>query len=1636
MTTQDQENGDFNRPAAVTPLPAIERGSVSHQLDELRRSLLDLSRRNRLLNHRLKGSKSLAIVDEMPSEIYRLLVIKRKPLDFLAKEEASSELDWDQYEHAFDSKDVGRFTLAPLTTLAGQRHQDLYLQTALTEKSLQSRLLKLAREARSAQQEMGTNLLFLTLGVAFWQEPESQTSRSPAKISRAPILFIPVELTRKNVQSRHKLRLLDEDIILNPCLVELSQRSFQFQWPEFTDDESEEQSLSRYFSDLREAMEAGPGWRIADEIHLGLFSFQKFLMYRDLDPAHWPMGRSVAEHAVVRQLLGEAQDHQWPTLSEPELDERCPARESFQVLDADSSQRRAIWAAKQGRSFVIQGPPGTGKSQTITNIIAELMAQGKTVLFVAEKAAALEVVHRRLEAVELGDFVLELHSRKTHKRQVYQELHRCLERDPKAAPKSTSEVHELERSITHLNDLRALLHARHQPMDRSLQELLSRILGLQTAPEAPVDIAEYSTWSQQRLQQSRELCDKLARVLERVPNPSAHAWRGAGWTHLDLRTRQQLKDKLESTISATETFYKCWSEWSPWEDQAAQSVGDFWARLDGLKAFLEADLPAGFLLLDDAWSRRSAELATWLRRGQERAKLRQDWQSWVVDSAEDEDWSALIQRRKDQSGSLFRIFQPSWYRDNNSLAAIRKPDVTLDSAAELRCLKMLTKSRELKQKLESQAELGALFGALYQGVNSDFQALQKCLERHREFQTRARASGLSLEALSQACNAAGVDTLRQLLATMQAAIESFDKAFRDWIDFLECSEQEWLNEKLEDIEFTELMSRLRELVGKEDQASDWSEYQALAFAGKKLGLKDFIKWAGQPEQEPARGQLADAFERQLLRLWLDHQMKQQPQLARFRAADHKDLIERFQQLDRDWMVKTRQRLAALLDATKPHSQRVVQRDSRLGILKGEMKKKRRHMPLRLFFEKCGPVVQAMKPCFMMSPMSVAQYLSPGGLQFDAVIFDEASQVEPADALGAMARGQQTILVGDEKQLPPTRFFSKVDVDDGDAEMVAQATDLESVLALGALHFGSQWMLRWHYRSAHQSLIDFSNQHFYDQALRVFPAPTTSRQRLGLKMVHLPGAVYDRGGRRVNIEEAKVVAQAVMEHARRRPQWTLGVGAFSMAQQQAIEDEIEELRRSQEFPEFEIFDKAHEHEPFFVKNLETIQGDERDVIFLSVGYGRDSQGKLTMNFGPLNKDGGWRRLNVLVTRARRRCQLFSSLLAEDIDLSKTQAQGVWAFKQFLSFANAVGAAAQDQQQELEPSQEVVRDFVTRLERELRADGWQLHKQVGCDGFTVPLAVVDPRDSERYLLALETDGETYAKLHVARDRERIRPDVLKGLGWNVERLWTLEWSQRFERRLKALKDRLHKLRAQAPAADDWSEESVSDWLEAAKQSQQREQEDSEEDSQDDNEGHEALEDTQAALRPELEQLSKYKQFPDADLGSAEHLLATSVEDLFEIILPMLTQESPIHEKLVIKRVTSWFGTAARGQAKKAVNKALKHGLAKQRLRLVGDFYCVEGIEPQPYRWRPDDCLAREAEFIPQSEYQQALLQALRDSHGLMQDRWSQAAGHLLGFKRVGSKLEKYFSQAQDSLKSQGQVTTDEQGFVVIRESEESE
>ena len=555
------------------------------------------------------------------------------------------------------------------------------------------------------------------------------------------------------------------------------------------------------------------------------------------------------------------------------------------------------------------------------------------------------------------------------------------------------------------------------------------------------------------------------------------------------------------------------------------------------------------------------------------------------------------------------------------------------------------------------------------------------------------------------------------------------------------------------------------------ELNKWLDYAEARKECDKRGLADFT--AKIAERDNTVADVQKAFERGFYIQWLLLQLDHVPAVQAFRRRIHEQRFGQFVELDVKQYEIARKTIRKRIISTYPDLNKIARAGSELAILRHEMDKKRRIMPLRRLFQSIPTLLLTLKPCLMMSPLSVAYFLDAQKYQFDMVIFDEASQIFPQDAVGAIFRAKQVIIAGDTKQLPPTNFFaantSNINEEYDDDDSYDEVYD--SILEETAYVLPNR-TLRWHYRSRHEHLIAFSNQEIYKNNLVTFPSSNESDPDTGVEFVYVEDGFYEPSPRNNNILEAKRIVELVKEHIEKYPQRSLGVIAFSEKQQQTILLEIQRFR--EKHSEYEAFFAEDKEDEFFVKNLENVQGDERDTIFFSIGYAKTRDQKasgrpMTMRFGPLGTSGGERRLNVAITRAKINVKLVSSILPSDIDLSRTESEGIRMLRSYIEFAMNGEATLASAHRNSRPDE--FADFIAQY---IRDHGFKVQQNVGCSGYRIDIAVEYPSDTVRQFVAgIECDGFSYAAARTARDRDRLRSTVLKNMGWNLYRIWSAEW-----------------------------------------------------------------------------------------------------------------------------------------------------------------------------------------------------------------------------------------------------------------------
>jgi len=1608
----DVEGISTARRAAVgTPAPQ----TPSTRLDLWQRRLLDLSLRNRLLNCRdTKKSipllcPDLAELEDVLSDRTALEILPR-PRDLTAGGPRDADL------HRRRTGDD------PLEMLLREELHARRLYADLAKEELDRRLLEVYRAARLGLEEGGASALYLALGFLGWYEtPESSQRRL------APILLFPLELRRRSVREGFSLVLSDDEPRVNVTLLQLLQQDHGVSIVGLDQcaEDAKGFDVGRTIRAFREAVRDIDRWEVLEVAQLGLFSFTKFLMWRDLvertaDLVKNPVVDHLINHPGEPFGVGDIL-----TESGQIVDEKSPLQ-TFCPMPADSSQLAAVFAAAGGRSFVLEGPPGTGKSQTITNLIAHCLAEGRTVLFVSEKMAALSVVRDRLQRSGLGRYCLELHSNKANKREVVEQLdqaRQAVERKPQG---------EWEREARRLeglrNELNAYVLALHKPRGtgESVFQATSQLIGLRDVRPVSLRWESPDAFTPDGLSDLRDLVDRVATAGHALGNVRDHPWAAVGsqtWTPgWEAETRVHI-ERLNAAINTLSQHLEavspelCLGErgWSLEEVLLVDEVAG---------VLLESPHPQAAVLSAESWEDTEAKILGWMdqvaRRDALRAPLLEEFSESLLEL--DLDALAAELRRADESWWPASYFRRR--RVVRALASTARDRKLLKGEEIPSALKRAIALRSEAQTLsEIDAEARELLGRHWRGGKPQREEVSALCDWVARFRSLIRdGAGSNLERALQRREkwtrlvTEGADIVgregplgKQLVACRQAVL-AFREARAAVEHALELdSERAWGGADNPDVlgcarrtvfAWIEDAARLRE----------WCAWRRARSEGIAAGLKPLVE--AYERGEFASEEIRRVFERSYYQWWHGVVVDSEPVLAQFFSPEHERRIAQFREVDSRYLDLTREVIAARLAEKIPGASASVLAGSEMGILLREIGKKRRHLPIRQLVRSMPNLLPLLKPCLLMSPVSVAQFLDSSHSQFDLVVFDEASQIPVWDAIGAIARGRQAIIVGDPKQLPPTNFFQRAEDVGDDASESEVVEDLESILddCIGAGIPSLQ--LNWHYRSQHESLIAFSNYHYYENRLLTFPSPHL--RDMGVVWRHVPGGVYDKGKSRTNHAEAV----AVVEEVRRRLKdpklaaYSIGIVTFSLPQQTLIEDLLEVAR--QEDQSLDAFFSEEVPQPIFVKNLESVQGDERDVILFSIGYGPDAQGRVSMNFGPMNRDGGERRLNVAVTRARREVLVFSTLRPEQIDLARTRARGVSDLKNFLEYAER-GPRALAAATHYDPAAEFESPFEKDVCNALAGKGWTVHPQVGCSGYRVDLGVIDPDAPGRYLLGIECDGANYHRARSARDRDKLREGVLRDLGWEIHRIWSTDWWLNPKQEIQKVEAALASAKAKEKGrAVERVPEKVTAPVPRI----------------------ELFASTSAPVQPPQAPAPSaapstthpvYKIFPYAGrLGSIEDFYEPRSRDQIQrLLVDVVLAEGPISLDLLARRV------AAHWEMERITSRALRRIrrlLPTDKLRIYqskgAEFVWSTAMDPWQYgEFRvpgADPAAIREAGDLPFQEVANGMLFILRQNLSAPRSDLIRETSRLFGFQRTGRLLEERMSAGVDLLVESGRAS----------------
>ena len=713
----------------------------------------------------------------------------------------------------------------------------------------------------------------------------------------------------------------------------------------------------------------------------------------------------------------------------------------------------------------------------------------------------------------------------------------------------------------------------------------------------------------------------------------------------------------------------------------------------------------------------------------------------------------------------------------------------------------------LSSQIQANARVKSLLGDLYLGVDTDCSTAIEALS----FGQSIDSLNLSPQVKYKLRTEHPTDACRNLAAALEPVhtglqqVEGLSNALSQVGKF---DLDAWTGAPAdEDLELfvSALHGAVQKAVEDQDLLIPWSLYLTRRKEANELALSDFVELL--EKKRIKSDELSDAYAYCTYSTITREAFRNIPQLGRFTGLKHNQIRDEFKRLDKEIIALRGKAIGyeCARKASPPPGRNGARVDDRteMVLLNYLMPQQRPRMPVRKILTRAGGAIQELKPCFMMGPQAVAQYLAPGFTKFDLVIMDEASQLKPEEAIGAVARGGQLVVVGDPKQLPPTSFFSRMTQDGDGGDDHFTTTDAESILDVCSSHFRPTRSLRWHYRSQHHSLIAFSNHSFYRGNLVIFPSPYGQGGKLGVRAVYLADAIYEN---QTNLREGKRVVDAVVEHIATRPNESLGIVTLNIKQRDLIAELLEERLKSVRGADAYREHWASEGQPLFIKNLENVQGDERDAIIISTTFGKPpGSSAVRQNFGPISRQGGWRRLNVLFTRAKKSIALYTSLRPEDIVMDGTTPDGTKALRNYLEYART-GSLTTIEETDREPDS----DFEISVMEMLKMRGYEVTPQLGVAGYRIDIAVKHPDAPGSYLAAIECDGATYHSALSVRDRDRIRQEILESLGWRgrIWRIWSTDWfrtpRQETQRLISFLEDLRESWKPEHASGEAWIEE----------------------------------------------------------------------------------------------------------------------------------------------------------------------------------------------------------------------------------------
>lgn len=1569
-----KEDEDMNRntthatPQSVNPydLSGSETQTVLTKQLLWERRLLDLSLRNNLLNIRITKNTlqlipaNLACLEDALAEGDEFRILHR-PAEW-----ENPAMEFGIYSSIPESDPIADFVNSELS----QKRLRFYLP----ENDLGKALTHLYRSSRTSIEENGANTLYLALGLLKWYEtPSSERPRY------APILLLPVEIIRKSAAKGYVIRSREEETMMNITLLEMLRQNFGISVPGLDPLPTDESGINvkLIYSIIRHCIKNQRKWDVEEQAILGIFSFNKFIMWNDIhNNAH-----KLTQNKVVSSLInGKIEwDVTAKEVDAAYMDRQLSPADIVLPIIADSSQLEAIYEAVHDKTFILHGPPGTGKSQTITNIIANALYKGKRVLFVAEKMAALSVVQNRLAGIGLAPFCLEIHSNKTKKSTVISQLKETTEIIRRTPPEEfMKEAERLLKLRTELNKYIEALHKEY-PFGLSLYDAIIHYQLTDVEPCFDIPSSYLDNLDKDRFSHWEDAIESLVSTANACGHPYLHPLTGIFIREYSSAIKEEALQTLATFIGLLTAIQSKLPVFSALLENTDihPTRKDFNIISAIIRKILDIPELTPELLTTPLLNETLEEYRKVTEHGRKRDEIKAEIENGFTKEVLKINAGPMLAEWNRVSAQWFL---PRYFGQRKIKKVIRpyalqpvKPETVQPLLHQV-----IRYQEELDFTDRYTAKLPSLFGRfgrdeewpIIDQIIHEVSSLHSLLLSYSKdvAKTSRIKQNLALQLTEgirtfRDIHSHSLNELYQLVDTLTATEQRLSTTLGITVETLYTNSADWIGIALQQAG-----------IWKEnlDKLKDW--YQWLQSYNKlnELGL-GFIAEEYKEKNIPT-DLLTSSFRKSFYQAVIHYIIAKEPTLELFNGKIFNDIITKYKQVSANFEDITKKELFARLASNIPSFTHEAIQSSEVGILQKNIRNNARGISIRKLFDQIPILLSRMCPCMLMSPISVAQYIDADAEKFDLIVFDEASQMPTYEAVGAIARGKNVVIVGDPKQMPPTSFFSVNTIDEDNIEI----EDLESILDdCLALSIPSKYLL-WHYRSKHESLITFSNSEYYDNKLMTFPSPDNIESKV--RMVAVDG-YYDKGKSRQNQAEAQAVVDEIARRLRSEElrKKSVGVVTFSVVQQALIEDLLSDLFIFH--PELETFALECE-EPLFIKNLENVQGDERDVILFSVGYGPDAEGRVSMNFGPLNRAGGERRLNVAVSRARYEMIIFSTLRSDMIDLNRTSSIGVAGLKRFLEYAEKGTKRILNTSTSIQPSEEE-----TSIEKiiadKLRSLGYTVHTDIGCSGYKIDIGIVDTQNPSNYQLGIICDGKNYRRTKTVRDRDIVQNNVLKALGWNICRIWTMDWWEKPDEVIASIQTAIVQgMKAPKPVV--------------VQEKQEKEEERVQEKPM-------QLKSAYTSPSPIFVQNYNSTKVSSYHYASDDIFAAENKPILIAQIRKIVENEAPISKALLGKKILSEWGISRLGPRIDAYLETIFDTLHLYRIEHDGLVFCWK--DEAQYRsyteYRPDS--DRDAADLPPEETANAIRQILTDSISLPLPDLIKACAQIFGFARMGSNIE---------------------------------